>query len=337
MFILKLRYNETEDRHIMSVIKVFAGTSGRALATEVCRYLSIPLGVVDVGRFADGEVRVKDMEDVRGHDVFIINSLCPPAENWIEMLFLIATCRASSARRITIVPTYLGYNRQDRKMKSREPVSAQVMLSILGQSGCHRALMFDVHSEASLGVLHHCRVIVDHLYGSIASKDYLLSQLVDDFRVGSPDKGGVPRAEAYAKMLGLDIDDTVVFLKRRTAEGGVDGNGIHVSGDVKGRDLLLVDDMIDTSGTVCKDAEVAKREGAKRIFVFATHPLLSGQAIDRINQSPIDQVIITDSIPHNAVELTAKCSKIKVLSVAELLAKAIRRINNEQSLGPLFI
>lgn len=320
----------------MSEIKIFAGTSAKALAIEVCRYLSVPLGVADVGRFPDGEVRVKDVEDVRGRDIFILNSLCPPAENWLEMLLLVAACRGSSAGRITIVPTYLGYNRQDRKMKGREPISAQVMLGILARSGCHRALMFDVHSEATLGVLHDHHVIVDHLYGSIISSGYLRSVLTEDFRVGSPDKGGVPRAEAYAKILGLDINDTVICLKRRKHNGDIDSDGIHIVGDVKDKDLLMVDDMVDTAGTVVENAKQAKVEGAKRIFVFATHPLLSGPAIQRINESPIDEVVVTDSIPHDAAALKAQCPKIRVLSVAELLAKAIRLIHEEQSLGPLF-
>jgi len=320
----------------VSEIKIFAGTSAKVLAADVCRQLSIPLGAADVGRFADGEVRVKDVEDVRGRDIFILNSLCPPAENWMEMLLLVAACRGSSARRITIVATYLGYNRQDRKMKGREPISAQVMLGILARSGCHRALMFDVHSEATLGVLHDHGVIVDHLYGSIVSSEYLRSVLTEDFRVGSPDKGGVPRAEAYAKILGLDINDTIICLKRRKSDGEIDSDGIHIIGDVKDKDLLMVDDMVDTAGTIVENAKQAKAEGAKRIFVFATHGLLSGPAIDRINASPIDEVVVTDSIPHDGVALVAKCPKIRILSIAELLAKAIRRIHDEQSLGPLF-
>lgn len=320
----------------MSEIKIFAGTSARALATDVCRHLSIPLGAADVGRFPDGEVRVKDVEDVRGRDIFILNALCPPAETWFEMLLLVAACRGSSARRITIVPTYLGFNRQDRKMKGREPISAQVTLGILARSGCHRALMFDVHSEATLGVLHDHGVIVDHLYGSIVSCSYLQSVLTQDFRVGSPDKGGVPRAEAYAKMLGLDINDTVICLKRRKKDGEIDRDGIHIIGDVKDKDLLMVDDMVDTAGTIVENAKQAKEEGAKRIFVFATHALLSGPAIERINASSIDEVVVTDSIPHDADALRVACPKIKTLSIANLLAQAIRRIHDEQSLGPLF-
>lgn len=320
----------------MSEIKIFAGTSATALATDVCRHLSIPLGTAHIGRFPDGEVRVKDVEDVRGRDIFILNALCPPAENWFELLLLVAACRGSSARRITIVPTYLGYNRQDRKMKGREPISAQVMLGLLARSGCHRALLFDVHSEATLGILHDHGVIVDHLYGSIVSRDHLKSFLTQDFRVGSPDKGGVPRAEAYAKMLDLDINDTVICLKRRKTDGEIDRDGIHIIGDVNGKDFLLVDDMVDTAGTIFEDARQAKNEGAKRILVFATHALLSGPAIERINASPIDEVVVTNSIPHDADALHAVCPKIKTLSIANLLAQAIRRIHDEQSLGSLF-
>jgi ribose-phosphate pyrophosphokinase len=316
----------------LAKLKVFAGSVGTALAKDICARLSIPLGNIKLGRFADGEVRVQILDDVRDCDIFIVNPTNPPAENLLEMVLIAEAIRGSSAGRITLVPTYLGYSRQDRKDRPRVPISARVIISMLSLSGADRVLLFDLHSEPTIGYFN-TSIVSDHLYASPIMVPYLKEVLGHNYIVASPDKGGGPRAEAYARRLGQE--DYVLFTKSRPQPGEVDSKLIKIIGEVDGKDILFVDDMIDTAGTVIADAEAARRAGAKDIYVCATHALFSGSAIDKINASPIKQVIVTDSIHHNSEAPKEKTDKIIVLSIAPLIAEAIRRIHDGESLAPL--
>jgi len=315
-------------------IKIFSGNAGEPLATKVCEWLSISLGNARVGRFADGEVRVQINEDVRDADVFILNPTHPPAENLIETMLLLEAARGSSAGRITLVPVYLGYNRQDRKDRPRVPISARVVIHMLSSCGTDRALLFDIHSEPTMGFFHP-RTVVDHLYASWVSVPYLRSILKNPFVVASPDKGGGPRAEAYARLLGQE--DYVLFTKIRKPTGEIQEKSIRIIGDVAGKTVLFIDDMIDTGGTLISDAEAARVAGAEKILAFATHALFSRDAVARLDESPIDEVIITDSIPHTQEELRAERIKITVLSIDRLVAEAIRRIHEGASLSSLIL
>jgi ribose-phosphate pyrophosphokinase len=289
---------------------------------------------VALERFHDGEIRVQLLEDVRDADVFIVNATNPPAENLLEMLFLTDAIRRSSAKRITAVLTYLGYNRQDRKDKPRVPISARVVIDMLSNSGANRALLLDLHSEPTMGFFAS-NVVVDHLKASIASVPYLREILPEPFVVASPDKGGGPRTEAYAKLLGQD--DYVVFFKSRPEPGAVDKKSIKIIGDVRGRNILFIDDMIDTGGTIITDAEAAQKAGALDVYAYATHFLASENAIARLDASPIKEVVVMDTIAHLPEELQTNRLKITTLPVAPLLAEAIRRIHDGDSLSSLFL
>lgn len=315
-------------------LKVFAGNAGGMLAEKVCERLSIPFGQVEVGRFADGEVRVQFRENVRDADVFIVNPTQPPAENLLEMILLSEAARGSSAGRITLVPVYLGYNRQDRKDEPRVPISARVVARMLSQSGADRVLLFDLHSEPTMGFFDH-HIVVDHLYASHVSLPYLREMLQNDFVVASPDKGGGPRAAAYAKRLGLK--DYVLFTKSRPRAGEVTEEAIKVIGEVKDKDVLFVDDMVDTGGTVIADADAAKSLGCRDIYFFATHGLFSKGAVSRLDQSPIQEVVVTDTIHQGEEKLKTQRLKITVLSIAPLLSEAIRRIHEGESLSSLIL
>lgn len=315
-------------------IKVFTGIAGRAMGEAVCKKLGIPLGEAHVGRFKDGEVQVQILENVRDSDVFIINPTNPPAENILEMVFLAEAAHDSSAGRITLVPTYLGYNRQDRKDRPRVATSARVIIELLARSGANRALLFDVHSEPTAGFFHP--LMVDHLYSSPVTVPYLKDILSENAIVASPDKGGAPRAEAYARRLGHD--DFVVFFKSRSAPGEVKRESIKIIGSVEGKDVLFVDDMIDSGGTMLADADAAKDAGAKRIFCYATHAVFASDprmVIEAFDNSPVDELIITDSIPHDPELLKSKRVKVTVLSLAELVAQGIERLHEGRSLSEL--
>jgi len=319
-------------------IKVFAGTTGLPLATQVCERLSMDLGQAEVGRFPDGEVKVRLGEDVRGADVFIINPTNPPDEHRMETILLAKACRGSSAGRITVVLPYFGYNRQDRKDRPRVPISAEVAIDQIARSGCHRVLLFDVHSEPTLAVFANHNIVVDHLYASIVAADYLKSIFSGPNRaVASTDHGGAARARLYGERV-IGIEDTVIFDKQRDRESGkVKNDKIIIIGEVRGKDLLYIDDMIDTAGTICDDAKAAEKAGAKRLLVFATHGLFSGPAIDRINDSPIEEIVITNSIPQDMSKLARCRVKITVLPIDGLVARAIHNIHSELSLSELIL
>ncbi|MFA4818928.1 MAG: ribose-phosphate diphosphokinase [Patescibacteria group bacterium] len=315
-------------------IKIFSGNASRILAKEICIHLGIQLSQAEVGRFSDGEVKIKPQEEFRDCDVFIINSTQPPAENIFELALLADAAIGSSASRVTLVIPYLGYNRQDRKDKPRVPMSARYICQMLSLTGAQRVLLLDLHSEPTAGFFDR-HIVVDHLYSSKISVDYLKSLLKNNFVVASPDKGGTARAEAYSNRLGLS--DCVVFNKRRPKENEVDESSIKIIGDVKNKDILFVDDIIDTAKTIIGDAKAAKKAGAKNLYVFGTHGLFSDNAIAKLDKSPIKEIVITDTIYHKPEELKTSKIKITVLSVAQLLAQAIHRIHEGESVSSLII
>ena len=322
------------DKVMHGKLRVFAGQAGIPLATEVCKKLSLPLSKATVQRFSDGEVRIQLLEDVRDSDVFIINPTNPPAENFFDMCLLAQAAQGSSAGRITLVPSYLGYNRQDRKDRPRVPISARWIARMLSQSGTNRMLLLDLHSEPT-AAFFDSNIVVDHLYSSSVSIEYLKGLLHNEFVVASPDKGGGPRAEAYAKR--LDLGDYVVFIKSRPQPNEVQKDSIKIIGDVNGKDIIFIDDLIDTAGTIIADAEAAQAAGAKDIYVFATHALFSQKAIEHLDRSCIKEVVITDSIHHEPVKLQTKRVKITILSIAELLGKAIRCVHEGESVSSLIV
>lgn len=318
----------------MKKLKIFSGNAGLPLANKVCEHLGIELGKVEVKRFADGEVGVQILEDVRNKDVFVINSTPPPFENFLEMILIGKAAFGSSAKRITQVPTYLGYNRQDRKDKPRVCITAKIVAEMLALSCNDRMLLFDLHSEPTMGFFPS-NMRVDHLYAAKVAIDYLRDMLGPQYVVAAPDKGGAPRARAYASRIGTN--DLVFFDKVRVAPGQIDGNGITIIGDVRRKNVLFVDDMIDTGGTLIADAAAAKDAGAERILCFATHALFSNNAVLRLDGSAIDEVVVTDSIYHAPSELQTTRVKITTLSIAPLLAEAIQRIHRGKSLHDLFV
>ncbi len=309
-------------------LKLISGNANRPLAEEIAKTLQLPLGDADVSRFSDGEVYVQINENVRGEDVFVIQPTCPPVnDHLMEMLVMIDAFKRSSARRITAVLPYYGYGRQDRKVQPRVPITAKLVADLLTAAGCQRLLAVDLHAGQIQGFFN---IPVDHLFAlPPIIVDHLVKMELHDPVLVSPDAGGVERARALAKRLkaGLAIID-----KRR------DGNNVavfmHLIGEVKGRDAVIVDDMIDTAGTLIQAVDALKREGARRIVACAVHGVLSGPAIGRIRDSVLEEVIITNTVP---LTPERQLSKIRVLSVAPLLAEAIRRIHDEESVSTLFV
>lgn len=316
-------------------IIIFATRSCQTLGQEICQRLSLDLGKARIRTFSDGEIDVQLEENVRDADVFIISDTSPPTEKTFETCFLSRAARSSSAKRITLVISYLGYDRQDRKDRSRTQISAEFMAAVLKLGYPDRFIFLDVHSEPTLGYFNP--LVFDHLYGSSSAVEYLKNRLAhvpkNKIVVASPDKGGGPRAEAYAKRLGLS--DYVVFTKSRDGSNRIAKNSVKIIGNVKGKYIIFVDDMIDTAGTIEADVAAAKKAGAKDIYVFATHAIFSGPALERLDKGHIKEVIITDSIPHPKEKLTTKIVKITTLSIAPLLANAIRRLNRGEGLSPL--
>jgi ribose-phosphate pyrophosphokinase len=311
-------------------ISVFAGSAGKPLADDVCKRLSIKPARAEVGRFRDGEIKIQILDNVRGRDVFIINPTNPPAENMFEVLLLARAARGSSADRVTLVLPYLGYNRQDRKDKPRVPISAKVAIDMLKLSDADRVLLVDLHSEATAGYFEP--MVVDHLYGSATGIPYLKTLLDKPFVVASPDAGGVARARKYAQHLGNV--DLVIFSKHRLEPGEIANGSIQIIGNVQDKDVLFVDDMIDSGGTMIEDAKAAKMAGAKRIFAFATHTLFS-RGPEIFANGLFTEIITTDTIPHGTLSIEGV--KITVCSIAPLLAEAIRRIYDEESLTDLIL
>ena len=308
---------------------IFSGSSNPALAERVVSELRIDLGRAKVGRFSDGEVNVEVHENVRGCDAFILQSTCAPTnDNLMELVIMADAIRRASAHRITAVVPYYGYARQDRRPRSaRVPISAKVVANMLDGVGINRLLTVDLHADQIQG---YFEMPVDNVYGSPVLVDHIAAQGYENPIVVSPDVGGVVRARAIAKQL-KDLDLAIIDKRRPQAN---ESRVMNVIGDVAGRTCILVDDIVDTAGTLCTAAAALKEEGAISVVTYITHPVLSGPAVERIANSAIDEMVVTDTIP--LCEDAAACPKIHQLSLDRLLAEAIRRVSHEESLSAMF-
>ena len=305
--------------------KIFSGSANLEFAKQISKYLSLPLSDAGVKRFSDGEISVQIDESVRGKDVFIIQSTCAPAnDNLMELLILTDALRRSSANSITAIIPYFGYARQDRKANPRVPISAKLVADLIEAAGIDRVATIDLHAGQFQGFFN---IPVDNLYGSIVFNDYIKSKHFKNAIVGSPDIGGIARARSVAKKLGLDI---IIVDKRR--ERANESEVMNIIGDVNGKDVVLVDDIIDTAGTIVKAAKALKEKGANSVMACCTHAVLSGEAYERIAKGDLDELVITDTIP-----LKKEHEKIKVLSVAPIFAEVIRRVYHNESVNSLFI
>ncbi|OGQ56090.1 MAG: phosphoribosylpyrophosphate synthetase [Deltaproteobacteria bacterium RIFCSPLOWO2_02_56_12] len=316
-------------RQVIDDLKIFAGNSNAPLAREISHYLKVPLGEALVETFSDGESKVEVKENVRGGDVFVIQSTCAPGnDNLMEMLLMLDAFKRASAKRITAVMPYFGYARQDRKVAPRVPISAKLVADLITTAGASRILTMDLHSGQIQGFFN---IPVDNLYATPVLLQYLKRHLNrNEVTIVSPDAGGVERARDFATRLNVSL---AIIDKRRSGPNVV--AEMNIIGEVKGQTAILLDDMVDTAGTLTMAAEALKREGAKRILGCCTHPVLSGPAIRKINESSLEELIVTNSIPLRAE--AAKCKKIKVLSVAHLIGEAIRRTHMEKSVTSLFV
>jgi ribose-phosphate pyrophosphokinase len=316
--------------HNSDTLALFAGNANPALAHDVAKHLGTPLGRAYVGRFSDGEVNVELMENVRGRDVFILQPTSPPAnDNLMELLVMVDACRRASAARITAVVPYMGYARQDRRMRgSRMSIAAKLVANMLSSAGVTRLLTIDLHSEQIQGFFD---IPVDNVYASPVLLGDAWRQAYKNMIVVSPDVGGVARARALAKR--LDDADLAIIDKRRPRPN--ESKVMNIIGEVKGKTCVLIDDMVDTAGTLCQAAQALKDEGAVKVVAYITHPVLSGNAVEKISKSALDELIVTDTIPLSAA--AKGCSRIRQLSVAGLLAETVRRIRDEESVSSLYL
>ncbi|WP_043318750.1 ribose-phosphate pyrophosphokinase [Microbulbifer sp. HZ11] len=307
---------------------VFTGNANPELAQKIVEHMAIPLGEAVVKRFSDGEIAVEITDNVRGRDVFVVQSTCQPTNrNIMELILLVDALRRASAGRITAVVPYFGYARQDRRVRSqRVPISAKVVADMMVSVGIDRVLTVDLHAEQIQGFFD---VPVDNVYGSSVLLDDIERQSYEDLVVVSPDIGGVVRARAVAKSLDCDL---AIIDKRRPAANVAEV--MNIIGEVSGRTCLLVDDMVDTAGTLCNAASALKEHGAKKVVAYCTHPVLSGKAIDNLNNSVMDELVVTDSIPLG--DKMEKAPKIRQLTLSAMLAESMRRISNEESLSAMF-
>ena len=303
---------------------IFSGTANTKFAEQVAKRLDCKLSNAGIKRFSDGEISVQIDESVRGKDVFIIQSTCAPAnDNLMELLILTDALKRSSANSITAVIPYFGYARQDRKAAPRVPISAKLVADLMQTAGINRVATIDLHAGQIQGFFN---IPVDNLYGSIIFNEHLKKKDLSNTVVASPDTGGIVRARSVAKALNLDL---VIVDKRR--EKANESEVMNVIGDVKGKEVIIVDDMIDTAGTIIKAADAFKNLGATRVIACCTHPVLSGAAYDKIENGALDELIVTDTIP-----LTKECKKITVLSVAPIFGEVIRRVYHNESVNGLF-
>ena len=308
-------------------LKVFAGSANRELAEEICRDLDRDLGECSTSRFADGEIYFQILENVRGADVFVVQPTCPPVnDNLVELMLMIDAFRRASARRITAVLPYFGYARQDRKDKPRVPISSKVVSDVLALNS-DRLLTMDLHAAQIQGFFN---IPVDHLFAAPVLVEFFQKLSLPSLTVVSPDAGGVERARAFAKRLEGEL---AIIDKRRTTANVA--KVMNVIGDVKGRSALIVDDMVDTAGTLVHTVEALREAGAREVYACATHGVLSGPAVERIQNSSLAELVVTDTVPLNAA--AQQCGKVHVLSVARLLAQAIVSIHDETSVSVLFI
>jgi ribose-phosphate pyrophosphokinase len=308
-------------------LKIFSGNANLALVHEICAYLGQKLGEATVASFSDGEIRVKIEENVRGADVFVVQSCCQPVnDSLMELLIIIDALKRSSANRITAVIPYFGYARQDRKDQPRVPITAKLVADLMTTAGADRALSMDLHAGQIQGFFN---VPVDHLYALPVLLDYIVKKQIADLVVVSPDAGGVERARAFAKRLQANL---AIIDKRR--EGPNQTQIMNIIGDVAGKSVLLLDDMIDTAGTIVQGAQACLDHGARDVMTACTHAVLSGPALERLQASCLSQVVVTNTIPLRGKELA--CPKLHQLSVAPLLGEAIRRIHEDESVSSLF-
>jgi ribose-phosphate pyrophosphokinase len=309
---------------------LFTGNANRPLARAVARHLTIPLGKVSVGRFSDGEIMVEIEENVRGRDAIVIQPTCAPTnDNFMELLVLIDALRRASAESITAVVPYLGYARQDRRPRSaRVPITAKVVANMITSVGTSRVLTVDLHAEQIQGFFD---IPMDNVYASPVLLGDIWKHGYENLMVVSPDVGGVVRARAIARR--LDNADLAIIDKRRPIAN--ESRVMNIIGDVHDRTCVMVDDMVDTAGTLCRAAEALKNSGAREVVAYCTHPVLSGKAIENLNNSPLDEIVVTDTIPLS--QDAESCKKIRQLSVAGLLGESISRISSGQSLSSMFV
>lgn len=307
---------------------VFSGNANPQLSDRIARYIGVPLGNASIDKFSDGEISVELNENVRGKDVFIIQPTCSPTNDHIlELLLMADALHRASANRITAVIPYFGYARQDRRVRSaRVAISAKVVADMIGAVGVDRVLTVDLHAEQIQGFFS---IPVDNVYGSPVLTDEIERQEYRNLTVVSPDIGGVVRARAVAKQLDVDL---AIIDKRRPSMN--EAQVMHIIGDVDGRTCLIVDDLVDTAGTICKAADALKDAGAQLVVAYCTHPVLSGNALENVENSSLDALVVTDTIPLR--EDARKCKRIRQLSMARLLAESIRRVSNEESISAMF-
>ena len=309
-------------------LMVFTGNANPKLAADVVRRLGMSLGSATVGRFSDGEVNVELLENVRGKDVFVLQPTCVPTnDNIMELLIMVDALKRASAGRITAAIPYFGYARQDRRPRSaRVPITAKVVANMLQAAGVQRVLTVDLHADQIQGFFD---IPVDNIYAAPVLLDHLEKQKYEDLMVVSPDVGGVVRARAFAKRLECDL----AIIDKRRPKANV-SEVMNIIGEVEGRTCVIMDDIVDTAGTLCKAAQAVKENGAKRVMAYCTHAVLSGPAISRINESDLDELVVTDTIPLS--DEARACSRIRSVSIAALLADTMLRISNEESVSSLF-
>ncbi len=304
---------------------IFSGSSNPGQAQSICEHLGIALGLTEIKKFSDGEISVKILENIRGRDVFIIQSINMPHTNLMELLIMIDACKRASASRITAVIPYYSYARQDRKDRPRVPITAKLVADLISTAGASRVLCLDLHADQIQGFFD---IPVDHLYGSIVLTEYFRDKRLDNLTVVAPDPGSIKMVRGFAKKMKANL----AIIDKRRPKPNV-SEALLVIGEVENRNILIIDDMVDTAGTLCNAASVLKENGALSVYAGATHAVLSGDAISRIENSPIEELVVTDSISKNDSD---KSEKIIVLPVASLLSEAIRRIHNEESVSSLF-
>ena len=313
-------------------VGIFAGSASQQLTTEIVEILGAKLGKIELGKFSDGEIKVEILENVRGHETYIVQSTCAPSNaNLMELMLITDALKRSSASKITAIIPYYGYARQDRRVRSaRVPISAKVIADMMNTVGVDRVLTVDLHSESIQGFFD---MPADNVYATKIMHDDIKSRSSNDepILVVSPDAGGVVRARALAKFLGQS--DLAIIDKRRATAN--ESEVMNIIGDVAGKCCIVPDDMIDTAGTLCNAAQALKDAGAAKVKAYITHPVLSGPAIERISNSSIDELVVTNSIPLSPE--AEKCSKIRVISLAPTIAECVRRVNNEESLSALFL
>ena len=310
----------------MDPYRIFAGNASRKLALSICEQLKTPIGDIDVGRFEDGEVSVKFNENIRGSDVFIVQATGAPADNLMELLVMLDAAKRASARRVTAVMPYFGYARQDRKDQPRAPISAKLVANLITVAGADRALTMDLHSAQIQGFFD---IPFDHLYAAPVLVDYFAQKKIKDLMVVAPDIGSVKMARAYAKRLGAEL---ALVDKRRPKPDSVEI--MNIIGEVEGKNVVLFDDVVTTARTLCQAAAAIRSAGAREIYAGVTHGVFSSESLKRIQESPIRELVITNTVSHESLVLPAN---IIELSVARLLGEAVQRIHEERSLSTLFI